>query len=127
MFYIDDKDVKSQDTHQKLCSVDMIPRVIEELKYVFEMYHLENGRFTEEGIDKFFTAPDNFIPNKELWKQDAMTSWEGIEGPELFRRYPIHAENYLVACNEYQKEPTYEGFRLWLIHLRDAQNPGGWS
>lgn len=125
MFYIDDDEVKNTSTHVTVCRVEDIPRAIEELRYLQEA-QLDVDRYTAEGIDRQFKAPEGFIPNKELWLQDSRVNWEGIEGPELFRRYPVHAESYIWGCNEYDQEPTYEGFRVWLIQLRNAENPGGW-
>lgn len=128
MFYINDGKVKHTITQTAVCGVEDIPRVIQELNYLYQAYQVESGRFTEEGIDKQFVAPEGYIPNKELWAQDARVNWEGIPGPELFRRYPIHAESYIWGCNEYDQEPTYEGFRQWLVMLRDSENAaGGWN
>ena len=128
MFYIDDGVVKHSVSQTEVCPVDEIPRGVQELNYLYHSYQVESGRYTEEGIDKQFTAPEGYIPNKQLWAQDARVNWEGISGLELFRRYPVHAESYIWGCNEYDQEPTYEGFRQWLIMLRDAEKPvGGWN
>lgn len=127
MFYVEEGVVKLVTNQSVVCKVDGIPNAVKELKFLFESHQLDDDRFTEEGIDREFQAPAGFVPNTALWAQDAPVSWVGVDGPELFRRYPFHAESYVRGCNEYDQEPTYNGFREWLITLRDsAETSGGW-
>lgn len=82
-------------------------------------YQANPERFTPEGIDRQFRAPHDFVPDREAWKRDAQTSWVGIPNEILAGRYQRHFETYIRGCNDFNIEPTYEGFRQWMIDLRD--------
>lgn len=127
MFYVKNGVIIHRGSDQELCMVHEVPRAVLELNALFEsMQEAQLDRYTSEGLDRLFTAPEGFIANTALWEQDSLVNWEGIDGLELFRRYPVHAEHYLEGCREYGREPSYEGFRVWLIYFRDAQISGGW-
>lgn len=75
-------------------------------------------KFTAEGINRCFQANPNFVPSEQYWQEDSIKNWKGLSGPELFSRYEKHAEIYCQGCRESGREPTYEGFREWLIGLK---------
>lgn len=77
-------------------------------------------RYTLEGIDRLFKASPNFIPSKERWENESKYFWSGIPGRELFSNYQKHAEFYCEGCMENGTDPTYEGFRQFLINLRSS-------
>lgn len=120
MFYIRNDRIVLVDSDADVCSVDEVDSAIQALQqFKSTNVEIDEDRYTNEGIDKEFRASPDFIPSKEIWKEDSKTDWRGIAGPDLFNRYQRHAETYCWGCNDYGQEPTYEGFRQWLIQLRD--------
>ena len=136
MFFIQHQQVCLSSTQVPICSVNDIDRAIHELTLLKSGLNTAQidvsgpeeeeewvDRFTPEGIDRQFKANVDFRPSIERWEEDSRIQWEGIPGPELFNRYQIHAQCYCEGCLEYDLEPTYEGFRQWLIDLRNAVTP----
>lgn len=80
---------------------------------------VEEDRYTVEGIDRYFQADPNAQQSREIWREDSLRNWEHLSGPELFQRYQRYAEIYCTGCREHDRDPTYEGFRHWLINARD--------
>lgn len=105
-----------------------VPELIKVLKELHEDFYLDSNRFTAEGIDREFRAPENFTTNRALWEQDAVNDWRDLPGRVLFERYPVHAECYVSGIIDLGMEPTYEGFRLWLTGI-NAQRKAieGWD
>lgn len=136
MFYVNGNSVyvNTDNGDVELCHVNNLPLVIHELTglnlLINEPTPIDeekdeedvSDRFTLEGIDRFFTAEVGFLPSIERWAEDSKTNWMNIEGTELFNRYQKHAECYCSGCLDINCEPTYEGFRTWLVTLRDLDN-----
>lgn len=126
MFYLHDGRVKLEDSQADVCAVEEIGNVIRQLIALQGTFpttsnevEVDEDRYTLEGIDRYFKADPNFMPSKENWLRDSLKDWSGISGPALFILYQRHAESYCSGCMEYGQDPTYEGFRQWLIQLRD--------
>jgi hypothetical protein len=123
MFYLSDGRVKLTDSQADVCGVDEIESVISALMAlqgeVTTPKEIDDDRYTLEGIDRQFKADPGFVPSKEVWWEDSVVDWRGIPGAILFQRYQRHAETYCWGCMDYSQDPTYEGFRQWLIQLRD--------
>lgn len=143
MFYEHKGLVKLIQNDLILCPVSNISFVIDELFKLKEAYQptikvfaplfeeeeeeepitvegLMEERYTAEGIDKLFQTAPNFIVNPDFWREDAPRNWLNLNGEELFRRYQKHAEFYCQSCKECGIEPTYAGFRLYLINLKNG-------
>lgn len=126
MFYLHDGRVKLEDSQADVCAVEEIDSAIRKLMTLLggaivpsTDVDYDDDRFTLEGIDRYFKADPDFMPSKENWLRDSLKDWSGISGPVLFTLYQRHAESYCSGCMEYGQDPTYEGFRQWLIQLRD--------
>lgn len=134
MFYIDNGLVRLTRDNIVVCEVTDIDRAIHELSLLknasrvgVEEEAIED-RFTVEGIDRHFEASCGFVVRPEIWREDALRNWEHLSGPELFNRYQSHAETYCWGCRDIGIEPTYQGFREWMMRLRDLNdedNPFG--
>lgn len=111
----EERDIKSKDYLAHLDNLDEEPEESDTVS--------PEDRYTTEGIDRLFRASPDFIVSLDRWNRESKYSWAGISGPDLFNGYQKHAEHYCEGCLEYGREPTYEGFRQWLINLRD-QNIG---
>lgn len=117
----------------EVCRFQDIPEVISCLVKICQENVLEDNvdeieendideRYTSEGIDRYFKSTEMTSGPSPTWEADSLINWAGIPGPVLFSRYPRHAECYCEGALEYNFEPTYEGFRQWLINLRDQDN-----
>lgn len=134
MFYIDNGLVRLTRDNIVVCEVSDIDRAIHELSLLKTANTTNIGdeaiedRFTPEGIDRHFTASSDFVVRPEIWREDALRSWEHLTGPELFNRYQSHAETYCWGCRDIGIDPSYQGFREWMVRLRDLNgedNPFG--
>lgn len=129
MFYIRNGIVYLTKNQQHLCEAEQLNDVIQHLQFLLNDYQqkkeeleLNEERYTPEGIDRFFHANPNFINDERRWKEDSIRDWKHLDGFELFDRYQIHAQLYCEQCYENDQEPSYQGFRDWLIFLRDGIN-----
>lgn len=126
MFYIDrNNDVRLSEGHWRVCHIDDIPRAINELNHLASSKEEEGdnkGIFTSEGIDRYFTADPDFVASQSQWEEDSENDWENVSDSQLFVRYPKHAETYCWGCRDSDTDPTYKGFRRWLMLLRDTCN-----
>ncbi len=125
MFYIDQGYIRLTRDNTPVCPAEDITRAIHELSSLKgsmtagETEEAFEDRFTPEGIDRHFQADPNFNVSVDMWREDALRSWEHLTGPELFQRYQKHAETYCWGCRDHGIDPSYSGFRSWMIRLRD--------
>ena len=125
MFILENDTVLLSRCRSSVCHVEDIDRAIQELQLLRQNLssgtnvEVDEDRYTAEGIDRYFRASEGFNPSRDFWSEDSPKNWEDVPGPELFNRYQKHAECYCSGCVEYGIEPSYEGFRQWLIKLRD--------
>lgn len=126
MFFIDQGHVRLTRDNTSVCPVEEIDRALMELSALKqglntgESEEALEDRYTVEGIDRHFQADPSFTPSVDIWREDALRGWENLTGPEMFQRYPKHAETYCWGCREHGIDPTYQGFKDWLIRLRDT-------
>lgn len=115
----------TKDQHA-FCEVEQLEEVIQRLEFLAKEIQKAakdeeaEPRYTPEGIDRYFKADYRFINDERRWKEDALRDWNHLDGPELFKRYQIHAELYCEGCQRNGDEPSYQGFREWLMFLRDS-------
>ena len=126
MFYLENGLIKVVANDAVVCREDEIEKAVYELSVLnsniptpVSTDELLEDRLTVEGIDKAYRADFSFSPSLEYWQEDAVNDWRGWTGPQLFERYQKHAEHYCEGCAQFNMEPTYEGFRQYLIRLRD--------
>jgi hypothetical protein len=126
MFYLHNGVVYLSKNQQSFCEVEQLDSVIDQLTKLQTTYRQKKDdddldeRYTPEGIDRFFQADPQFINDERRWKEDALRDWKHLTGPELFERYQIHAQLYCEYCQNNDLEPSYQGFRHWLVQLRDG-------
>lgn len=121
MFYVRQGCIHLTQGDSFVCAVGDIGKAIDHLSVINRGAAEEAAeeRYTSEGIDRYFQAGPNAQLNRELWREDALRNWEHLSGPELFQRYQRYAEVFCDGCREYGRDPSYEGFRAWLINTRD--------
>jgi hypothetical protein len=123
MFFVEGDRLKLAANRMTVCPLSEIQRAITELETIRDSPPAPYGnewideRYTAEGINRRFQAAEHYTADPAQWKRDAENYWHGIEGPELFRRYQKHAEFYCEGCASVNREPTYEGFRDFLIEM----------
>lgn len=128
MFYVDNGLVKLRRDGTVVCDYTELDRVVHELSNLRSVAnHREEelsaeDRFTPEGIDRYFEVSPDFVVHEELWEQDSQRNWEHLTGPELFSRYQREAQAYCWSCMDIGIEPTYQGFREWLVRFRDNRD-----
>lgn len=125
MFYLHQGIVRLERNQELVCEIDQINEAISRLQNLAADYEEASNdslesRYTPEGIDRFFRASTEFVNDERRWREDSIRDWLHLSGPELFNRYQIHAELYCEGCLKNDQEPSYQGFREWLIQLRDS-------
>lgn len=130
MFYIENGKVMAVASQGIVCDETEIEKAIYELSLLNANQmdgdsdvESDDERYTAEGIDRYFQADPKFEVSIADWQEDAPQDWAHLTGPELWNRYQKHAEWYLYGCDEHGHEPTYEGFRRYLIDLRNMGQP----
>lgn len=102
-----------------VCTYPELPMLLSKLERDFNSQAAPTR--TPEGIDIYFRAEPGFQPSLEAWAEDSKYDWKHLSGEEMFNRYQLHAETYCWGCRDFGQMPTYDGFREWLIMLRESE------